>query len=106
MMLFRRSAAKHGLCASTHAVLNLRDGQVVDSRAGGIAVFIGTTRDNFDGKEVVELEYEAYESMAVKELRKVCSKMRANWTTNGGIIKCAIVHRVGLCPVKEARCRH
>jgi molybdopterin synthase catalytic subunit len=27
-------------------------------------------RDNFEGKKVVKLEYEAYESMALKELNK------------------------------------
>ena len=28
------------------------------------------TRDNFEGKKVLKLEYEAYESMALKELNK------------------------------------
>jgi molybdopterin synthase catalytic subunit len=27
-------------------------------------------RDNFEGKKVVKLEYEAYESMAIKELQR------------------------------------
>ena len=27
-------------------------------------------RDNFDGKKVVKLEYEAYEPMAIKELKR------------------------------------
>ena len=33
---------------------------VLDSSCGAVSSFIGTTRDNFNGKEVVRLEYEAY----------------------------------------------
>jgi len=34
--------------------------------AGGIATFLGTTRDSFEGKRVVRLEYQAYHGMAQK----------------------------------------
>jgi molybdopterin synthase catalytic subunit len=37
---------------------------VADDGAGAIATFIGVTRDTFDGKRVLRLEYEAYEPMA------------------------------------------
>ncbi len=33
---------------------------VRDSSAGAIATFTGTTRDTFQGQEVLELRYEAY----------------------------------------------
>jgi molybdopterin synthase catalytic subunit len=36
--------------------------------AGAVSTFSGVTRDNFDGKAVVRLEYEAYTPMAVKKL--------------------------------------
>lgn len=36
--------------------------------AGALATFTGVTRDNFQGKEVLKLEYEAYEPMARKKL--------------------------------------
>jgi molybdopterin synthase catalytic subunit len=75
--------------------------QVIAPGAGGVSVFIGTTRDSFNGKAVVRLEYEAFESMAIKEMRKVCAAMRSRWTTNGGLTKVAMVHRVGVCPVGE-----
>ena len=42
---------------------------VTDPGAGAISTFIGTTRDNFQGRDVLYLEYEAYEPMAVKELQ-------------------------------------
>ncbi len=51
----------------------------------------GTTRDNFDGKKVVRLEYEAYEDMAKKEMYKVCRQIREKWDVK----HIAIYHRIG-----------
>ena len=42
---------------------------VADPGAGATATFTGTTRDTFEGKSVVQLEYEAYEPMAKKALQ-------------------------------------
>lgn len=39
---------------------------VEDPTAGAIATFLGVTRDNFHGKRVVQLQYEAYVPMARK----------------------------------------
>ena len=65
---------------------------------GAISLFLGTTRDNMLGKTVSKLEYEAYESMALKEMQKVCDKMREMWSQ---IKHIAIFHRLGEVPVKE-----
>ncbi|KAJ9574066.1 hypothetical protein L9F63_008592 [Diploptera punctata] len=65
---------------------------------GAISLFVGTTRDNFDNKQVVQLEYEAYEPMAVKAMKKVCEDVRHNWQVEN----IAIYHRLGVVPVKEA----
>lgn len=43
-------------------------GLVADPGAGAISTFSGVTRNNFQGKAVVKLEYEAYVPMAVKKL--------------------------------------
>ena len=43
----------------------LADGdEVADERAGAIATFVGTTRRQSRGRDVVHLDYEAYEGMA------------------------------------------
>jgi molybdopterin synthase catalytic subunit len=42
---------------------------VTDPSAGAISTFIGTTRDNFQGKAVLHLEYEAFTPMALKEMK-------------------------------------
>ncbi len=44
---------------------------VGDASAGAVATFMGTTRDSFQGKQVLRLEYEAYEPMAVRKMQ-VC----------------------------------
>ena len=43
--------------------------RVSDPAAGAIATFSGVTRNNFDGKAVLKLAYEAYISMAEKKLQ-------------------------------------
>lgn len=80
--------------------LNLMDiyNRVKGDSYGGISIFVGTTRNNFDGKEVVKLEYEAHNTMAEKEMNKICHEIRQRWKV-GNI---AIVHRVGVVPVSES----
>jgi molybdopterin synthase catalytic subunit len=69
------------------AVINL----VKTDDSGAINVFIGTVRDRTQNREVVKLEFEAYESMAIKELHKIISQVKARWPVN----EMAIHHRVG-----------
>jgi len=66
---------------------------------GATSLFVGTTRDNFQGRKVVRLEYEAYEPMAKKEMYKLCSEVRTKWSS---VHKIAIHHRIGLVKVTEA----
>ncbi|XP_014355864.2 molybdopterin synthase catalytic subunit [Papilio machaon] len=72
---------------------------VGDSSCGAISVFIGTTRDNFEGKKVVKLEYEAYEAMALKAFKDICNEIRSKWPAVHGI---AIYHRLGAVACREA----
>merc|ERR1711991_780520 len=41
--------------------------------------FAGVTRDNFDGRPVVRLEYEAYPAMAMREMARLCANAREKW---------------------------
>lgn len=66
--------------------------------AGAIVNFIGTTRNSFEGKEVVSLEYEAYIPMAKNEMLKLCVKAREKWSLQG----IAIFHRIDSVPVGES----
>jgi molybdopterin synthase catalytic subunit len=66
--------------------------------AGAVNIFTGTTRNHHDGKTVLELYYDCYEAMAVKELRKIAEKM----LIKHHLIRIWLVHRTGLVPVGEA----
>jgi molybdopterin synthase catalytic subunit len=71
---------------------------VKSPEAGAIDIFIGTTRNHSDGKEVLALEYEAYEPMALRLMEGIVAEVRRRWS----IIRIAIVHRVGKVEIGEA----
>ncbi|XP_066594048.1 molybdopterin synthase catalytic subunit isoform X4 [Prorops nasuta] len=73
-------------------------GVVISADCGAVSNFIGTTRNNFENKQVLKLEYEAYESMARKEMEKICAKIRTQWNVK----HIAIYHRLGEVPVTKA----
>jgi molybdopterin synthase catalytic subunit len=66
--------------------------------AGAVVLFLGTTRQYTDGRETVELSYEAYAEMAEKELTRLAAEAERRWP----LTACAVVHRVGVAPVGEA----
>lgn len=65
--------------------------------AGGIDVFIGTVRNMTKGKQVVRLEFEAYEGMALKEMNKIAEDLCAKWP----VTKVLIHHRAGVLSVGD-----
>ncbi|XP_034512827.1 molybdopterin synthase catalytic subunit isoform X1 [Ailuropoda melanoleuca] len=71
---------------------------VISPLCGALSLFVGTTRNNFEGKKVISLEYEAYLPMAENEIRKICSDIRQKWPVK----HIAVFHRLGLVPVSEA----
>lgn len=73
---------------------------VKSSHAGAISTFIGTTRDSFENKTVTYLSYEAYDEMALKEMKAICHNIVAKWGKDN-IRKMLIIHKVGECPVSE-----
>ncbi|PWN45310.1 Molybdopterin biosynthesis MoaE, partial [Ceraceosorus guamensis] len=50
---------------------------VRDASAGGTVLFVGTTRDTFQGKRVLRLEYEAYSKLAIKTLESILRRSRS-----------------------------
>jgi molybdopterin synthase catalytic subunit len=65
--------------------------EVRDDAAGAIATFVGTTRARSRGRDVIHLEYEAYEGMA----EHVMADLAAALTERHGLCKVAIHHRTG-----------
>lgn len=71
--------------------------KVKKSAYGAVATFIGTVRDNSEGKQVLYLEYETYLDMAKKKLTEIAIEIQARWDS----IDVAIVHRVGRLEIGE-----
>lgn len=66
--------------------------------AGGIDIFIGTTRRWTGEDETVRLEYECYEPMALKEIGQLLAAATERWP----VLKAVVFHRLGVVPVSEA----
>ena len=65
--------------------------------AGGAVTFVGTTRRDNVGRVVLRLEYEAYEPMALREMRKLAHEAGERF----GIVRIAIQHRIGVVEIGE-----
>lgn len=65
---------------------------VTNDNAGGIVTFVGTVRKYTKGKEVIRLEFESYEPMAIKEMTKIAKQILEKYPAE----KVAIHHRVGV----------
>ncbi len=71
--------------------------EVADPAAGAIVSFTGTTRRDNAGRKVLRLEYEAYEPMALAEMRKLASEAAERWK----LVRIAIAHRIGVVEIGE-----
>lgn len=70
---------------------------VAEPRAGGIVSFAGTTREDNAGRRVIRLEYEAYEPMALSEMRRLAREAGERWQ----IVRIVIAHRIGVVNIGE-----
>jgi molybdopterin synthase catalytic subunit len=66
--------------------------KVNDTSCGGVSMFLGTVRDNFQGRKVLYLDYTAYEKMARKEVDKIMEEAVISWPKLKHI---SIEHRLG-----------
>ncbi|KAJ9155206.1 hypothetical protein NKR23_g1787 [Pleurostoma richardsiae] len=71
--------------------------RVRSPQAGAIVLFAGTTRDNFAGKAVKELQYSAYQPLALRTMMAIAKDVLAKHSLHG----IDIVHRLGAVPIGE-----
>jgi molybdopterin synthase catalytic subunit len=71
--------------------------EVRDDGAGAIATFIGTTRAHSRGRDVLYLDYEAYEGMAEQVMADLADELKSRHE----LCKVAIHHRVGRVEIGE-----
>ena len=72
---------------------------VSDPAAGGIDLFLGTTRaeNRATGQTLAALDYEAYPEMAVEQMHDLARRARERWP----IVKLTLLHRIGRVAVGE-----
>jgi molybdopterin synthase catalytic subunit len=70
-----------------------------DARAGGISIFLGTTRGetNASGQTLDALDYQAYPEMARRQLEQLATTARGRWR----IVRLVILHRTGRVGLAE-----
>ncbi|OWP06748.1 hypothetical protein B2J93_5 [Marssonina coronariae] len=71
--------------------------RVRSPKAGAIVLFAGTTRDNFAGKPVKELQYTSYEPRALRSMIEICKEIKQKHS----LTSIAMVHRLGVVPIAE-----
>jgi molybdopterin synthase catalytic subunit/molybdopterin converting factor small subunit len=71
--------------------------EVKDERAGAVATFLGTVRSESRGRQVLRLEYEAYEGMAEQAMADLAGQLKERYA----LCAVAITHRVGVCEIGE-----
>jgi molybdopterin synthase catalytic subunit len=64
---------------------------------GGIATFVGTTRDHHAGRRVLYLEYDAYAPLAIRAFERIAAETVERWPDTS----LAIHHRVGRVEIGE-----
>ena len=76
---------------------HLQRALLADPSCGGYASFEGWVRDHNEGQRVRQLEYEAFEQLALAEGERILAEARARF----GVTHAACVHRLGDLGVGE-----
>jgi len=73
--------------------------RVRSDACGAVVMMVGVVRGTSDdGRRVTGMEYEAYETMALRELREIACEARSRWPE----CTIAIAHRIGDLGIGEA----
>jgi len=70
---------------------------VEDASCGGISSFIGTVRNDTQGKEVTKLDFSTYKPMAIKEMQKIAELTLEKFD----IYKIAVHHAEGVLKIGD-----
>lgn len=64
--------------------------ELSDAKSGGFCVFVGAVREFTNNEEVVALEFETYQAMALKEMDKIADRAFEKWTLNKVVMRHAL----------------
>ena len=71
--------------------------QLCDMRAGGFVSFEGWVRNHNEGHDVTQLEYEAFEVLAIKEGMRIVTEAINKF----GLLRAACIHRIGSLEISD-----
>lgn len=74
---------------------------VADPACGAVLLFLGNVRNHHRGRRVARLTYSAYEDMARERLLTIVDELESDDADPAGIVRVAIVHRLGDVPIGE-----
>jgi molybdopterin synthase catalytic subunit len=72
--------------------------EIANASDGAQVLFLGIVRNHHQGREVLRIDYEAYEPMALKELQKIADEEAAM----RGLERVLVVHRFGRHEIGDA----
>lgn len=83
----------------THQPIELASlvAEVSGPERGGIATFLGLVRNHQDGRQVLRLEYSAYEPMAEAESARIVAEACSRWP-----VQVVLLHRLGALGIGDA----
>ncbi len=70
---------------------------VSNPASGGIGVFVGVVRETNEGNRVAEIDYTAFEELAIKEMSAVVAEARERWPLH----RVAVAHSIGRLAVGD-----
>ncbi len=73
--------------------------RVLTGASGAMVTFDGVVRNQTSGRRVVSLQYDAYVSMAIKEMSRIGDEVRERWP---GVDRIGIIHRFGELKISES----
>jgi molybdopterin synthase catalytic subunit len=71
---------------------------VRQDEAGAVTLFYGVVRNHSEGRDVERLEYEAHESMALRQMREVAAETKRRFPE---ISEIGVWHRIGVLEIGE-----
>lgn len=70
---------------------------LINPSAGAFVIFEGLVRNHNEGKQVLQLEYEAYETMCEKEAEKIFKEAKERFK----VFDIVCIHRTGLLQIGD-----
>jgi MoaE-MoaD fusion protein len=93
------SGGKSSSCVITREPINTQKvlDQLKQPEDGAVVVFEGVVRNNTRGRRTLYLDYEAYESMALKQMQSLAEQALADFKIRDAVI----IHRLGKLEIGE-----